>query len=477
MAILMAANNLKLSSYNCRQLPKCGTELFRRPDIVELFETCDLVFFQETWLAKQQLYLCNSLHEHFLACSVAKVDYAAGILHGRPSGGVSVFYRKTLSKHITPLYFPHCNWCVGIEVNMIDTCFTLINVYMPYESCDNDDEFIHNISILDNIIEGLNHTAYAIVGDWNANMKPINGIVSSRFGRHVLEFCNRNNLSLPCRDQLPDDSYTYVSERWGSTSSLDYIVASPDFVTSISDIKVRHDLTNADHIPVNCSIQIERLPVVNINVIDVATATTRNKNVNWERLNENDIQTYTTFTDLYCTANHLNTKLPTCNDCNCKSSSHTNMLTNVYETFTKSILDSSEKVCNVRNTCATPRTVKPGWNEYVKEKHQAAIDFYKQWRDVGKPRNGPFFNMYYRSKLNYKYAVRAIKRNEESIKADNLARHFMNNKYSNFWKSVKRFNNSKTVLPQSIDDAHGDTEICDRWKKHFKSIYNSVPDS
>ena len=139
--------SIKVASYNCRKLPKSNTALYLRPDIVHLFDNYEIILFQETWLAKQELHLCNGLHANFLACSVAKVDYNAGILQGRPSGGASLFYSKNIASFVTPLSFPHCNWCVGIQVEIDSTCFTLLNIYMPYEKCDNDDEYIDNLCI------------------------------------------------------------------------------------------------------------------------------------------------------------------------------------------------------------------------------------------------------------------------------------------------------------------------------------------
>ena len=56
---------------------------------------------------------------------------------------------------------------------------------MPYESYENDDDYIQRLSISDDVIEHLDHSAFAIVGDWNANMKVCNGVISSRFGRYV----------------------------------------------------------------------------------------------------------------------------------------------------------------------------------------------------------------------------------------------------------------------------------------------------
>ena len=86
-------SSISIASYNCRRLPKSNEELHLRPDILSLFESYDLVCFQETWLAKQNLDLCNSLHRDYLAVSVAAFDYLDRLLVGRPHGVVSIFYR------------------------------------------------------------------------------------------------------------------------------------------------------------------------------------------------------------------------------------------------------------------------------------------------------------------------------------------------------------------------------------------------
>ena len=118
-------------SYNCRRLPKNFAELHTRPDILGLFEKSDILLFQETWLAKQDLDTCNNLHKNFLSCSVAAVDYSAGLLQGRPYGGVSTFFHKRLANYTSSLYFPDCNWCVGVNFAFESSCFTIINVYLP----------------------------------------------------------------------------------------------------------------------------------------------------------------------------------------------------------------------------------------------------------------------------------------------------------------------------------------------------------
>ena len=50
--------------------------------------------------------------------------------------------------------------------------------------------YVYKLGILKAIIDELDTTCYAIVGDWNANLKDID---NSLFGNHTLNFCSENN--------------------------------------------------------------------------------------------------------------------------------------------------------------------------------------------------------------------------------------------------------------------------------------------
>ena len=170
------ADSLHITSYNCRGLLKTLSKLYVRPDIIGLFDVYDLIFFQETWLAKQYLDNCNSLHPNYFSVNVAAVDYSSGLLKGRPHGGVSIFYHRRLSSSVKPLYFANSDWCVGIDLTVENTSFSLINVYLPYENRVNDDEYTEKLSILENITDSFTHSNYAFLGDWNANIKQCEGV-------------------------------------------------------------------------------------------------------------------------------------------------------------------------------------------------------------------------------------------------------------------------------------------------------------
>ena len=120
-----------LISYNCRGLPRDRSKLSLRPDINILFEKSDIIAFQETHYAKQNIKCLNSLHNDFVGIGAAKVDECDGIMQGRYSGGVAIMWKSSLCKYINHIDF-NLSWCTGIEVNMENTKFVILNVYLPY---------------------------------------------------------------------------------------------------------------------------------------------------------------------------------------------------------------------------------------------------------------------------------------------------------------------------------------------------------
>ncbi|CAL4073499.1 unnamed protein product, partial [Meganyctiphanes norvegica] len=97
--------DFKISSYNCRGLPKDSKKLLLRPDICEVLEKSHVVAIQETWYAKQNLKSLNSLHQDFIGVGVATIDECLNVYHGHYPGGVALLWRKDLSKNIRRLEF------------------------------------------------------------------------------------------------------------------------------------------------------------------------------------------------------------------------------------------------------------------------------------------------------------------------------------------------------------------------------------
>lgn len=79
-----------------------------------------------------------------------------------------------------------------------------------------------------------------------------------------------------------------------------------------------------------------------------------------------------------------------------------------------------------------------------------------------------------RANANFKYALRFIKRNENTMRSDSLARKLQDNSPNEFWKEIKRLNNCKTSWPMNIFGVCGSEEITQLWQRHYYELFNSV---
>ena len=68
----------------------------------------------------------------------------------------------------------------------------------------------------------------------------------------------------------------------------------------------------------------------------------------------------------------------------------------------------------------------PGWNEYVRPYQEVSKFWYGLWRAAGAPNNGELYDTMKRFKMQYKYAVRRLKRGMEGIQNDKFLNGVLN---------------------------------------------------
>ena len=81
----------------------------------------------------------------------------------------------------------------------------------------------------------------------------------------------------------------------------------------------------------------------------------------------------------------------------------------------------SAKAClpSTGGSCKTGKSdITPGWSDYVKPYCEDSKFWYSTWLSAGKPDQGPLHETMKKSKCQYKYAVRRLKRANESIQND-----------------------------------------------------------
>ena len=315
--------------------------------------------------------------------------------------------------------------------------YYLINVYLPYECTDNRDEFIDCLAKLGVFIDNINSTYITIVGDFNANLSR-----ASLFGDLLLNIIDK--------EILPNDTYTYVSYLWGSTSWLDHVICTADAKQCAGDIMVVYDCVLSDH-----------HPVIYLNIITACYSEVSNdikQIIHWDNLTPFALERYKRQTEIGLNLVNIPEGVK-CTNPNCQTRSHVNDIDEFYDCIFSVLTECSDGLSNM-NSDSHIHDIQ-GWNDDVKDMHAAARDAYLIWKLSDRARHGVFYDLMQRSRSWFKYALRLCKRNRNTsyTVADRIAHNLCQKDDRAFWGEVKHVTNSKIKLTSKIWEAHGSVNI------------------
>ena len=160
-----------------------------------------------------------------------------------------------------------------------------------------------------------------------------------------------------------------------------------------------------------------------------------------------------------------------CRSTSCTCESHLKELSTYYDTVMSALLTSAKHLSHE----TTRNWVVPGWNDIVKESHEAARLNFLHWRRCGSPRSGPEFDDMKRTRATFKRNKRFCDNNKQHLQAEKFAIYMLKKDHKSFWKNIAITNNSKIPSPTKIDNCSGSADICNMWHDHYKDILNSVP--
>ena len=137
-----------------------------------------------------------------------------------------------------------------------------------------------------------------------------------------------------------------------------------------------------------------------------------------------------------------------CKGTNCKTRYLDNE--NFYDNII-SLIQIAISKCIHRSINGSKFKVIPGWNDYVRESYAISRDALKWWISNNGPRDGFIYQNMRTSRQQFKYALRIAKRNEETARADALARDLYDKDFDEFWSSVTQLNHNSSQLSNCID--------------------------
>ena len=303
-----------------------------------------------------------------------------------------------------------------------------------------------------------------IIGYWNANLGTSG---NSLFGQTMVDFCEENNLVISTTKLLPHDSYSHISNRTDNIFKtwIDHAVSSKDAHMAIEYIDMLYNVTDDDHLPFAVHLNVDSIPKVTMETNDVISR------VNWCNIKDTELLKYYNNTEEILGKIKLPIDALNCQNLKCQNNLHMQDLSKFYSEINNSLTKASSHLYIERTKNYVPR---PGWTEYVSELYDYSKTCRQMWLDSNVPRQGVIHKNYVKARARFKYALNYISKNEQKLRKEAMAKNLANKDTTDFWKDVAKNNNSKTPLPDHIDEAKGSDEILKLWKKHFHDIFNCL---
>lgn len=110
-----------------------------------------------------------------------------GIVRGRISGGVAILWNKNLDSLIY-VVSPGTACCTAIQFIHNDKDFVILNMYIPYECHQNEDEYLNMLAFINSFIQNNTSSSVYVIGDMNADISDRNSL----FANHMAQFCQDN---------------------------------------------------------------------------------------------------------------------------------------------------------------------------------------------------------------------------------------------------------------------------------------------
>ena len=187
------------------------------------------------------------------------------------------------------------------------------------------------------------------------------------------------------------------------------------------------------------------------------------------------MDTYRHTTNVLISAIPLEHDLLLCTDLACSDPTHISAINRLHCNLISALTEADVSLRESKELNHPSQVA--GWNELCREAHTDARENFICWLDAGKPKHGFEFEAMRRSRAIFKSSLRQCYKDKDRIKIDAIAKHFLTKETKAFWKEIRKVNNSRVPISDTICGITGESQIAQKWKDHFKSLLNSCSNS
>ena len=458
--------NFKICSFNCKNF----NGALKREYVSSLMKDCDFVCLQEHHMFESELCnfvdLCNGQPLVMYTGTSAMDPHS--FHRGRKYGGTAILWKGTIQWSVNPVRTASKRLSAVTVTLPNDSKMILFCVYMP---CDegyrgsNLNEYQNILDEISTISQEQDIDSICIAGDFNTDISRDNPQTNE-----LIQFCNNENLCLLKNNSFSQVDYTFESA-CASRSCIDHIIVSQNLNDGVEKYTCLFDVNNgSDHVPVIAEFVFDCEYLKNNGVI-------KNNKTMWYKANENDIDKYKASLNVNLDnfVKDCMTGVLDCLDPHCKSDEHVCCLENLYGAIIDACLLSSEvTIPQSKNKHNQKKCSMPGFNEYVKEYMDNAMEWHRVWKMQGRPAQGYVAEMRKQTRKQYHNKVKMVKQQESAIRSERMAEAIRKGKQRDLWQCIRSYK-KKNGLPSCVDGCNDPAGISQIFADKYKSLYNSVP--
>lgn len=436
-------------TFNCKNV-KRSFECIRN-----LCKDADIVALQETWLMSDEIPMLGDIDSDFGYYGKSSMDVTK-ILRGRPYGGIALLWRKTL---FTSVSIVECrsDRIAAIKIHLPERVLLVFCVYMPTDSNTNLVEFCECMGEIAAIVESTSVESVYVLGDFNADPREL-------FGKELMKFCSEQGWSCADMNKLGfnSETYTFVSDVYGSSSWLDHCLVSEAAWPSVRTTEIRHGVYWSDHHPLILQLDLGMIPQT---IPLQANFGRADLQVIWGERDSKQIECYNTKCTELLRDIDFPQELSLCCDRLCVNEGHRTVIDELYNRVVHALKEAA--VFSYGRKVSRRGRVVVGWNKYVKDSHRSARQAFLNWTWYGKPRSGPLYRDMCETRKIFKRKLKYCQEKREQLQMNILATHHTSKNFSKFWKDTKKLS-SKPGVPLSVNGVTEASEITNLFKRHFK---------
>ena len=240
---------------------------------------------------------------------------------------------------------------------------------------------------------------------------------NANFAVLLKELCSQFKYKWTSCLRLPEETYTYVSDAWGSHSWLDHLISTEDGNCVITNMSVLYGTILSDHIPVMVEIDLQLAAD-----IDHGTFNDVRCKIDWSAQSKHVLFEYGVQTEYLLRKVEIPTDVLSCKDWNCTNVEHKVALQKYYDNIMCAITTASQNSIKTNKPSKGKNVNLPGWKEFASDLYDMSRETYTMWKNAGCPRQGPLSDIKNRAKARFKGAMRFIRSNEDALRKESLAK-------------------------------------------------------